>query len=220
MAEAVTIAVETRDPEKNKGTGTRVARRLRAKGRIPAIIYGHKQTPQPITISRDDVWQMIKHSTHLAELRFGETTEMVLVRHVQWDHLGKEIIHLDFARVSADESIQTEVPLALHGTAQGVAEGGVLEQPIHSVTVTCRANAIPNSIRIEVGGLGLNQAVHVRDLVLPEGVTVNADPDLLLVHVVVRMVAPEPAPAEAAATETTAEPELIGRKPEEKKEEE
>lgn len=211
MAEAVTFAVEARDPQKNKGTGTRVSRRLRAQGRVPAIVYGHKQAPQPITISRDDVWRMIKKSVHLAELKLGDATEMVLVRDVQWDHLGKEIIHLDFARVSADESIETEVRLEVHGTPPGVAEGGVLEVLVHSVEVTVRANAIPDSIRLEVGGLGLNQGLHVRELVLPEGLVVNADPDLLLAHVVLRMAAPEP-----VAEGTTVEPELIGRKPEDK----
>src|SRR3954468_6331248 len=150
MADTVTIQAEARDPAKNKGTGTRVARRLRARGRVPAIIYGHKQTPTPISLARDDVWQMIKRSTHLAELKVGDATEMVLVRAVQWDHLGKEIIHLDFARVSAEESIQTEVRLEVRGTPSGLAEGGILEQPFHSVSVTCRANAIPDSIRIDV----------------------------------------------------------------------
>src|SRR3954466_11937597 len=100
MADAVTIAVEARDPAKNKGTGSRVSRKLRAQGKIPAIVYGHKKTPQPISIGRDEVWQMIKKSTHLAQLQIGGgATEMVLVRDIQWDHLGKEIIHLDFARV-------------------------------------------------------------------------------------------------------------------------
>ena len=85
MAEAVTIAVEARDPAKNKGTGSRVSRKLRAQGKIPAIVYGHKKTPQPITIGRDAVWQMIKKSTHLAQLQIGGVgTEMVLVRDIQW----------------------------------------------------------------------------------------------------------------------------------------
>ena len=184
MADAVKIQVEARDPAKNKGTGTRVVAAAASEGRIPAIIYGHKQAPVPISLARDDVWEMIKKSTHLAELNLGGTTETVLVRDVQWDHLGKEIIHLDFARVSADESIETEVRLELRGTAPGVAEGGILEQLVHSVTVTCRANAIPDSIRVDVSDLHLDQAIHVRDLTLPEGVTVDADPDLLLVHVV------------------------------------
>src|SRR3954468_18030170 len=82
MAEAVKIQVETRDPEKNKGTGSRVARRLRKQGRVPAIIYGHKQTPVPISMTREAVWEMIKKSTHLAELNVNGATETVLVRDV------------------------------------------------------------------------------------------------------------------------------------------
>ena len=215
MADAVTISVEARDPAKNKGTGSRVARKLRKQGKIPAIVYGHKQVPQPITISRDDVWQMIKKSTHLASLKIGDATEMVLVRDVQWDHLGKEIIHLDFARVSADESIETEVRLELHGTAPGISEGGVLDLLVHSLTVTCRANAIPDVIRVEVGDLHIDQAVHVRDLKLPEGVTADADPDLTIAHVTTLKVAAEPSPAEAAGP---SQPEVIGRKAEDKEE--
>lgn len=216
MADAVTIQVDARDPAKNKGTGSRVSRKLRASGRIPAIVYGHKQAPQPITITRDAVWEMIKKRTHLAQLQIGSASEMVVVRDIQWDYLGKEILHLDFARVSADESIETEVPLVLHGVAPGVAEGGVVEQPIHSVEVTCRAMAIPDSIRVEIGDLHLGKAIHVRELTLPEGVTVNADPDLLIVHVVNRVAVAE----EEGAEGTTAEPELIGRKAEDKDKEE
>src|SRR5690349_15768944 len=149
MAEAITLKVETRDAAKNKGTGTRVARRLRAAGRVPAIVYGHKQTPQPVSLSRDDVWELIKRSAHLAQLEVDGATQMVLVRDVQWDHLGKEIIHLDFARVSAEESIETDVRLDVRGTAPGTLAGGLLEVLVHTLTITCRANAIPDSIRID-----------------------------------------------------------------------
>ena len=215
MADAVTIAVEARDPAKNKGTGSRVSRRLRAQGKIPAIIYGHKIAPQPITITRDDVWAMVKKSTHLAQLKIGDSTEMVLVRDVQWDYLGKEIIHLDFARVSADESIQTEVKLELHGTAPGVAEGGILDFVIHTLAVRCRANAIPDIVRIVIDDLHINQAIHVRDLKLPEGVETDVDPDLTLVHVTTPRTSTEPVPGEGGA-----EPEVIGRKAEDKDKEE
>src|SRR5262249_5739958 len=152
-------------PQKNKGTGTRVARRLRQQGKIPAIVYGHKQAPVPVVVSRDAVWEMIKRSTHLAELSFNGSTETVLVRDVQWDHLGKEIIHLDFARVSADESIETEVRLEFRGHAPGVAEGGVLEVLTHALRVTCRAGAIPEAIRVDVSQLGLHQALHAKDVI-------------------------------------------------------
>ena len=214
MADAVKIQAETRDPAKNKGTGSRVARRLRKQGMIPAIIYGHKQTPVPIALPRATVWEMIKKSTHLAELNVGGATEIVLVRDVQWDHLGKEIIHLDFARVSADESIETEVRLDVRGVAPGVSEGGSLEVVVHELSVTCRANAIPDSIKVDVSDLHLNQAIHLKDLTLPEGVTASADPDTVLVHVVSRAVEAEPAAAEADTTQ----PEVI--KPERGKEKE
>jgi len=214
MAETVTLQVESRDPQKNQGTGTRVARRLRSRGRVPAIVYGHKQTPVPITVARDDVLLILKRSTHLAQLQIGDTTQMVLVRDIQWDHLGKEVLHLDFARVSAEESIETEVRLEVRGTPAGASEGGVLEVLVHSIKVTCRANAIPDSIRVDVSGLHLDEAAHVRDLVLPEGVTVDADPDLLLMHV----VAPRAAEVAAPAIEPgPSQPELI-RRPEEKEE--
>ncbi|HEV3121856.1 MAG TPA: 50S ribosomal protein L25 [Isosphaeraceae bacterium] len=218
MAETLTLTVEMRDPKKNVGTGSRAMRRLRAAGRVPGIVYGHKKTPTAVALTREDAWEIIKRSTHLAQLQIDGQTEMVLVREVQWDHLGKEIIHFDFSRVSAEESIEIEVRLELRGTAPGTLGGGILEQLIHKLTLTCLANAIPDSIRADVSHLELNQAIHVRDLTLPPGVKVDADPDQLLVHVVPpRVAAPEPAAVEAEAT--SAEPELIGRKPEDKEKE-
>jgi large subunit ribosomal protein L25 len=159
---------------------------------------------------------MIKKSTHLAELDLGGSTETVLVRDVQWDHLGKEIIHLDFSRVSADESIETEVRLDFRGIPAGLAGGGTLEVLVHELRVICRANAIPDAIRVDVSHLGVDEGIHVKDLTLPEGVKVDADPDLLLVHVVSR--APEAVAEGAAALEGEGtQPEVI--KPERKEKE-
>jgi large subunit ribosomal protein L25 len=211
MAEAVKIRVEPRDSQKNKGTGTRVAQRLRKRGLIPAVIYGHKQAVVPITLTRDDVWRMVKSPGHLAELDLGGTTETVLIREVQWDHLGKEILHLDFARVSAEEMIETEVSLEIRGHAAGIAAGGIVEHLVHSLRINCRAGAIPDSIKVDISHLEVDQGVHVRDLSLPPDVTVDADPDLLLVHIVVRAVPEEPAEAVA---ESPTQPEVI--KPERK----
>jgi large subunit ribosomal protein L25 len=214
MADAVKIQVEARDPQKNKGTGSRVSRRLRKQGKIPAIVYGHKQDPVPVAIPRDAVWEMIKKSTHLAELNIAGATEMVLVRDVQWDHLGKEIIHIDFSRVNVDEAIETEVRLDFRGTAAGVNEGGTLEVLVHELPVKCRADAIPDAIRIDVSHLALNQGLHLKDLTPPPGVTFDGDPELLLVHVVTRAAAVE---AETAEGEGPVQPEVI--KPERKEKE-
>jgi large subunit ribosomal protein L25 len=211
MTESARIRVETRDPVKNKGTGSRVARRLRAAGRIPAVIYGHKKAVIPVSLVRGDVWKMIKTPGHLADLEVGESTETVLIRDVQWDHLGKEILHLDFSRVSAEEVIETEVAVELRGQAAGVANGGILEHLVHSLSINCRAGAIPDSIKIDVSQLDVDQGIHVSELILPPDVTVNAEPEVLLVHVVLRAVAEEPAAPEA---ESAAGPEVI--KPERK----
>ncbi len=210
MAEAVTINVESRDPQKNKGTGSRVARKLRAQGRVPAIIYGHKQPPVPISLSREDVLALLKKGSHLTQLQIGGQSEMALIRDVQWDHLGKEIIHLDFFRVNAEERVTTDVPLVLHGTAPGISEGGILEQPAHALSVSCRATEFPESIRIEIGELHIDGMIHVRDLTLPEGVTTDADPDLVLVHIVRKGAAPAPAAAEEGAETAEGEAAAIG----------
>ena len=177
-----------------------MARRLRQQGRIPAVIYGHKLDVLPITLASDDVWQMIKAASHIAELDLGTKTETVLIRDVQWDNLGKEILHLDFARVSAEELIETDVNLELRGQAPGVAEGGVLEALFHTLTVTCPAGAIPSSIKVDISNLNVGDSIHVRDLALPQGVTLDADPDLLVLHVVLRTAQAEPTEAPAGET--------------------
>ena len=214
MADAVKFRVEPRDPQKNVGTGSRVARRLRAKGLIPGVIYGHKLAVTPITLGRDVVNRLIKSPGHLADLEIGATTETVLIRDVQWDHLGKEVLHVDFSRVSAEEMIETEVALEIRGVPVGAAEGGSLEVLVRSLSVNCKAGSIPESIKVEVGQLKVDEGIHVSDLVLPPDVTVNADAELLLMHVVTR--APEAEPV-AAAPDGTTQPEVI--KPERKEKE-
>jgi large subunit ribosomal protein L25 len=216
MAEATKIRVEPRDARKNKGTGTRVARRLRRAGSIPGVIYGHKQAVIPITVARDDVTKMIKTPGRLAELDVSGTAETVLIREVQWDHLGKEVLHVDFARVSAEEVIETEVALISHGQPAGIAAGGIFEHLVHSLRITCRAGSIPESLKMDVSHLGVGDGFHVRELALPADVTVKAVPDLLLAHVVLRADEVEEKP-EVAEAEAATQPEVI--KPERKEKE-
>ena len=121
---------------------------------------------------------------------------------------------MDFARVGADERIVLTVPLEIRGTAPGVTAGGVLDQPMHTLSVECLATAIPSSIRVNVGELQMGAAIHVRDLVLPSGVKAMTDADAIVVHVTTPAVEPE-APAAPEVAEK-AEPEVITqKKPEE-----
>lgn len=184
MSEAIKLKAETRDPAKNKGTGSRASRKLRKAGRVPAVIYGHKQAVVPISLDAIAARNMIEAGTHLAELDLGSQTETVLIRDVQWDHLGRDLLHVDFARVNKEELIETEVELEYKGEAAGVGEGGVLEMVVRHLTVKCPAGSIPDTIKVDVAALKLGEGIHVKELKLPQGVVVEADADLLLAHVV------------------------------------
>lgn len=213
MSTIVNIPAEIRDSAKNKGTGSKVSRRLRAAGHVPAIIYGHKQAAQPVSLTRESVATLIKRGSHVVGLEIGGKTETVLVRELQWDHLGKEIIHIDFFRADLNEQIDSDVRLEIRGEAPGVKEGGVLELTHPTVKVRSQTTNLPDSIRIDVSGLHMGQAIHVKDLTLPEGVTALTPADEILVHLV------RPTGAVSVETgESPTEPERITR-PEKKTEE-
>lgn len=205
MAEALKLRVEKRDPAKNKGTGSRASRKIRAAGRVPAVIYGHKLPVVPVSLTKRDVAFMMEAAGHLAELDVDGAAETVLIRDVQWDHLGRDILHVDFERVSREELIETAVNIEVRGEAAGVAEGGLLQQILHELTVKCPAGSIPDAIRIDVTELKVGDGVHVRDLQLPEGVEPILEPEVLVLNVIM--------PAQRAADEETegeeGEPEVI-----------
>jgi len=203
MAESVLLQSQPRAT-----SGTHEARRMRKQGLIPAVIYGHKEATVSVSVAKDDLYRIVRHGTRVVDLQTDGRTETALIRDVQWDHLGHDIMHVDFARVAKDERIKVEIRVELRGTAPGVTAGGLLDQPIHSLVVECLAVAVPESIRVPIAELQIGQAIHVKDLKLPEGVTTAVDPDAIVVQV----QAPK---AEAVATPPTAEqaePEVIGRK--------
>jgi large subunit ribosomal protein L25 len=204
MAESVLLVAQSRQAH-----GTRVARRLRQQGLIPAVVYGHKEATLSLALPKDDLYRAIRHGARVVDLQTDSRTEKALIRDVQWDHLGQDILHVDFTRVSEHERITIEVRLELRGTAPGVTAGGILDQPLHTIEVECPALQTPESIRVNLGELQMGEAIHVKDLKLPEGVVAKTDPEAVVVHVTMPAVEPEAAPAAAPAS---AEPEVIGRK--------
>jgi large subunit ribosomal protein L25 len=205
MAEQLVLTTKPRSQR-----GTRAAAKLRAGGDLPAVLYGHKQETVALTISAEALQNVIRHKARVVDLQSdGNETQKALIREIQWDHLGKDVLHVDFERVSADERIHVSVPIEIRGIAPGIAAGGVLDQPLHTLPIECPAISVPESIRVNVGELQLGAAIHVRELHLPEGVTTAADPDAVVVHVTVKQVEAEPTPVAAPGA---AEPEVIGRK--------
>jgi large subunit ribosomal protein L25 len=213
MAESVALVGEPRE-----GRGKQAARKLRRGGKVPAVVYGHKEETLSIALPLEDVEKAIRRGVRVVDLKAGGKEEKALIRDVQWDHLGKELLHVDFTRVAADERIVVTVPIQLRGTAPGVTAGGVLDQPLHALSVECLAISIPESIRVNIGELQIDSAIHVRDLALPPGVKAMSDADAIVVHVT-PPVAEAEAPAAPEGAEA-AEPEVIGQKEKAAEEEE
>lgn len=194
--------------------GTRKARALRRQGLIPGVIYGHGQKTQPITMAEHDVELAVFHGERLLEIELGGKKENVLIKEVQYDTFGQEVIHVDLARVRLDERVEVTVPIVLRGTPVGVSEGGVLQQAANEVTLECLAREIPEEILLQVTDLDVGQAQYMRDLPLSEGAKLLSDSNTMVCSVIV--IAEEEAPPEAEEAEEVApEPEIIGEKPEE-----
>lgn len=200
MAETVSLVAQPR-----ADYGTRASRRLRKQGMVPGVVYGHKEATVSVAVPGDELTKAIRLGSRIVDLKLGEKSETALVKDVQWDPLGHDILHIDFARVSADERVEVTVKLALRGTAPGVTGGGLLMQPLHELTVECLATAIPDSIRVNIGTLQIGDVLHVSDLSLPEGVIAKDEPDA----VVVQVTAPQAEEEAAAGPGETAEPEVI-----------
>jgi large subunit ribosomal protein L25 len=205
MAETTVLEAETRTKH-----GSHYADRLRKQGKIPAVLYGHKEATVSLAVNRDELAKAIRKGARVLDLKTDGETQKALVNEIQWDHLGLELVHVDFKRVDIHERIHVTVPIEIRGIAPGVTAGGVLDQPIHALHIECLALAIPQSIRVNIGELQIDGVIHVSDLHLPEGVKALDDPDAVVVHVKQPVVEAEAAPAAPAAE--TAEPEVIGRK--------
>ena len=158
---------------------------------------------------------VVRRGGRVVELK-GAVNEKALIRDLQWDTFGTHVLHVDFARVSEHERIEVKVAVELRGQAVGVKDGGVVEHFVHEVEIECEALSIPARLELNINDLKVGDSITAAELPLPSGVTLISDPDAVLVHCVeARDEAEAAAPAAGAA-----EPEVIGRKPDEEAEEE
>jgi len=197
------------------------ARKARAAGQIPGVLYGHGETPVAVAVQArefDVAMRAHKGGNPIVNLAVGGSEYTALIRDVQYDPLGHGILHLDFQHISLTEQIEVKVPIKLVGLPIGVKDGGgILETILREVEVRCLPTAIPAAIEADVSALAVGDSLHVRDLTVPN-VTVLTDGDTTLATVVPPTVMEEKAPEEAVAGATAAaEPEVIakGKKEEE-----
>lgn len=195
-------------------SGSRAAAKLRKEGLVPGIVYGHKQDNVQVTVSAEELDRAIRvQHARVLDLQLDGKAETVLIREVQWDYLGKQMIHVDFERKDRAELVRVAVPVELRNAPKQTG-GGVLDQPLHTLHVECPLGSIPEAIRIDITNLTLGAPIHVRELTLPEGVKVLEAAEAVVVQL--KLPGVEAAPATPA--EPGAGPEVI--KPERKKEEE
>lgn len=194
--------------EARTALGSRANKRLRDAGKLPGVIYGHKEAIIPVTLPKKEVAGHISHGQHLFDIAIEGKSEKVLIKEVQYDHLGIEVIHVDFARVSLDEKVTLTISIELKGEPKADGEG-VLQQILNEVEVECLVTDIPDVIRVNVAEMKLDDVIHVKELKLPPGVKVLADEDQIVVQL--KEIAEE---TTEAVEGDSAEPEVIGKKKE------
>jgi len=182
--------------EARQGGGKGSAGRLRGNGKIPAVIYGHT-TPTAITVDAREFRNAFKRITEntIVELHMPGGVHEVLVKDYQRDNLTGQILHVDFYEFEKGKALRTRVPIRLIGNPIGVKEGGILESLLHVLEVECLPKDLPEEITLDINELGLDRAMHVKDLVLPEGVRALPTPDQVVCLVAHRKAEEEVAPA-------------------------
>lgn len=191
----------------------RANRRLRKRGLVPTVIYGHEQDPETVALSLHDLLLALEHLQHVIRLEIDGQQQQYLIKDVQYDHLQKTPIHVDLMRVDPNERVHVKVPVELKGEPHGVHEGGVLVQVIADIDVECRLLEIPEVIRPDVAHLGVGQVLHVKEIELPEGVEPLHDPDDIIATVRAKrgVQAEEEEQVEEVAEKPGKGPEVIGR---------
>lgn len=189
--------------EPRTNLGSRNAGRIRREGLLPAVVYGLQTEALSVTVSARE----LDHALHsesgantLITLKVaGQDDALALARQIQRHPTRNELVHVDFVRISRDVAVAAEIPLDIEGEPPGVKEGGVLEQLFFSITVEALPGNIPTSITVDVSHLALGDQLRVADLPIPEGVSVQHEPDELVVQVSIpRGLSEEEEAAEAA----------------------
>ena len=204
--------------QKRETAGRSAVNKIKAQGLVPAVIYGAKEEPMKLTISAREIGTLLSRATSehvLVDLEIADggqkSNRLALIQEVQHHPLKRNVLHVDFHAVRADEKLHADIPVEPTGEADGVKNfGGILEINLHSVEVECLPKDLPEIIIIDVTRLGVGDAIHIKDLQLPEGVTVRGDGELTVVRVAAPTVEIEPVAAVAAA----AGPEVIKEKKE------
>lgn len=209
MAKQVKLKVQTRP-----GVGRSAVNKIKAEGLVPAVIYGAKSQPQNLQVCEREISKLLAHAVGeniLVDLDIEDngtvTNKLALIKDVQHEAIGGAVMHVDFNEVDANAAIRAIIPVETVGEAVGTKSGGVLEQSLRSLHLECLPKDLPETITLDVSALNIGDAIHVKDIQLPEGVAVLDEPELTVLHIAAPTVA-----AEAEAPAAGASPEVIKEK--------
>lgn len=206
----------TLNAEKRDATGKGVARKLRAAGRLPAVVYGQGEEALAITLDAAET-EYLFHNISVENTIVDLTVEgegasfQTLVREIQVHPFRPDVLHVDFYRLQKGVKVDVEIPVHLNGVPKGVKSGGgVLQQVIHELPVSVIPAKIPESFEIDVSALEVGDSIHVSDLELPDGVEeIGLDPERTICTVLVPRAEPAEGEEEAEAADLM-EPEIVG----------
>lgn len=184
---------------------SRHVRRLREQGFVPAVLYGHGEGALSLQVAVGDLLLVMRAGHRFVDLQ-GSVTDKAMIKAVQWDALGSEVLHVDLARVSATESIVMEVPLELRGDAPGLGQGGVVEQSVYKLTVKGPVDALPERIELKLHDLQFGGHITAAAIVLPA----KCELSIPLETILVSCHAPK-ATKEGDGVGVPVEPEVIRR---------
>ena len=195
---------------KRPGLGKGAARRSRAAGKVPGVVYGSGMDPVAIEVDRREFVAALKTDAGmnvLLDLEVDGESIVTLARELQRDPVRGTLLHADFVKLDLTQEVEVEVPVHLVGEAAGVKEGGVLEQPLFNVHVRCLPTEVPESVEADVSALNIGDSLRVADLAEGRGFAILNDPDSPVVTIAAPISEAELEAMEAAAGVTTEEPE-------------
>jgi large subunit ribosomal protein L25 len=192
---------------KRANTGSGDARKVRRAGRIPAVIYGHSGSALTIDIDALEFANGIKgiSESTIVNVKIDGEGHDAFVKATQRNILDGKILHVDFYEVESHTALRARVSVHIEGNPVGVREGGILENPLHDIEVECLPKDLPERIIVDISGLGVNQSIHVRDIVLAEGVKLISGGDQVVALVKFAKEETAPAAEEGVAQEGVAD---------------
>jgi len=193
--------------QRRAASGKGAAGRIRREGLVPAVVYGLETESVPVSVKARELGAILsseRGANTLITLEIDGASQLALARQIQRNPIKGTLVHVDFVRVRADQTIQAEVAVHLTGDAEGVARGGVLEQLLYTVTVDARPADIPNSLELDISEVQIGGSVRVSDLTVPAGVSVRNEPESVVAMISAPRVAEEAAAVEGAEGEAGA----------------